>query len=189
MQSMASISQFPTEPSRSSTRETYGRRLRRLIPLVAGAALLVVGKIALSGHLLINFTPSIPQGFYWISTGVRPERGDLVTFPIPESVRAVVYDRHYVPRSIRLLAKPVAAIGGDEVCLREHQLLINGHVVGSALDVDQNGNPMPQYAGCGRLHDGELFVSTRHDNSFDSRYFGPIEISVVRGTLTALITF
>jgi type IV secretory pathway protease TraF len=94
-----------------------------------------------------------------------------------------------MPRSIRLLAKPVTAVGGDHVCVRDHQLVVNGHVAGRVLDVDRDGKPMPQYSGCGVLLPGELFVSTQHDNSFDSRYFGPIEISVVRGTLTALITF
>lgn len=160
-----------------------------LIPLVAGVAVLCAGKLPLSGHLLINFTPSIPRGVYWISAGVRPQRGALVTFPIPDSVREFVYDREYVPRTIRLLAKPVAAIGGDHVCVRDHQLVVNGHVVGNVLSVDHDGKPMPQYTGCGLLRPGELFVATPHDNSFDSRYFGPLELSVVRGTLSALITF
>lgn len=169
--------------------QTLGRRWRRLIPLVAGALLLCAGKLALAGHLLLNFTPSIPRGVYWISPGVRPQRGDLVTFPIPESVRDLLYDRQYVPRSIRLLAKPVTAISGDRVCVRDHQLLVNGHVAGNVLDLDRDGKPMPQYSGCGVLHAGELFVSTPHDNSFDSRYFGPIELPVVLGTLSALLTF
>jgi len=166
-----------------------GRRWRRLIPLVAGAALLGVGKVALSGHFLINFTPSIPRGIYWISPGVRPQRGDLVTFPIPESVRELVYERQYVPRTIRLLAKPVIAIGGDHVCVRDHELVVNGHSAGKVLGVDRDGKPMPEYSGCGVLDPGDVFVSTQHDNSFDSRYFGPLELSVVRGTLSALLTF
>jgi hypothetical protein len=41
---------------------------------------------------------------------VRPRRGDLVTFPSPESVRDLVYERQCVPRSIRLLAKQVPGI-------------------------------------------------------------------------------
>jgi conjugative transfer signal peptidase TraF len=171
------------------TKNTLVRGWRRLIPLLAGAALLGAGKLALSGHLLINFTPSIPRGVYWISPGVRPQRGDLVAFPLPESVRELLYERQYVPRSIRLLAKPVAALGGDHVCVRDHELVVNGHVAGKVLTVDRDGKPMPQYSGCGVLPPSELFVSTEHDNSFDSRYFGAIELPVVRGTLSALLTF
>jgi type IV secretory pathway protease TraF len=48
---------------------------------------------------------------------------------------------------------------------------------------------MPRYAGCGVLPLDELFVATEHDTSFDSQYFGPINLSVVRGTLSALLTF
>src|SRR4051812_16095691 len=134
--------QFSRESSRGTgtsstvfwTEKLLGRTWQCLIVLVAGAALLGVGKLTLSGHLLINFTPSIPRGLYWISPGMRPQRGDLVIFPIPESVRELVYERRYVPRSIRLLAKPVAAVGGDRVCVRDHQLVVNGHVAGNVLE-------------------------------------------------------
>jgi conjugative transfer signal peptidase TraF len=166
-----------------------GRWWRKLIPLVVCAVLLGAGKLALSGHLLINFTSSIPRGLYWISPGERPQRGDLVTFPIPASVRDLVYERKYVPRSIRLLAKPVVAIGGDHVCVRAHQLVVNGHVAGNVQTLDRDGKRMPQYSGCGVLHPGEIFVATEHDHSFDSRYFGAVELAAVRGTLSALLTF
>jgi conjugative transfer signal peptidase TraF len=166
------------------------RAVRRVfIPFVIGGGLLVTGRRALEGHLLINFTPSIPRGVYWISAGRRPQRGDLVAFPIPEAIRALVHERGYVPHSVRLFAKPVVALGGDYVCVRDHQLVVNEHVVGEVLAVDRHGKPMPQYAGCGVLASNELFVSTHHDNSFDSRYFGPLELPVLRGTLSALVTF
>jgi conjugative transfer signal peptidase TraF len=164
-------------------------RWRRLVPLVGGIAVLVAGKLALSGHLLLNVTPSIPLGVYWISPGVQPRRGDLVTFPIPASVRDLVYEREYAPRTIRLFAKPVVAIAGDHVCVSNHVLVVNGHVISNILDVDREGNPMPRYLGCGVLREGEIFLATQHDHSFDSRYFGPVESSVVRGTLSALLTF
>jgi conjugative transfer signal peptidase TraF len=157
--------------------------------LIAGALVLLAGQRALSGRLLINYTPSIPQGIYWVSPGAAPERGDLVAFPIPENVRELLYERGYIPRSIQLLAKPVAAVGGDRVCISEHRLLVNGEVAGTVLDVDRRGRAMPRYAGCGVLPSGALFVTTGHDNSFDSRNFGPIDTSVVRGTLTIILEF
>jgi type IV secretory pathway protease TraF len=48
---------------------------------------------------------------------------------------------------------------------------------------------MPEYLGCGVLRPEEVFVATHHDNSFDSRYFGPIQLPSVRGTLLPLLTF
>jgi conjugative transfer signal peptidase TraF len=149
----------------------------------------MAAKLALSGHLLVNFTPSIPRGLYWIHIGETPRRGALVAVPIPESVRDLVYDRHYVPRSIQLLAKPVAAVGDDQVCLRDHQLFVNGALAGNVLDVDREGHPLPQHPLCARLPESSLFLATRHDDSFDSRYFGPVPVDAVRGTLTPLWTF
>lgn len=169
--------------------EGTGRWWRRLIPLLGVAAFLVAGWSVLSGRLIVNFTASIPRGVYWISPDVRPQRGDLVVFPIPASVRDLLYERRYVPKSIGLLAKPVTAIEGDHVCVRDQQLLVNGHVAGRVLGVDRDGKPMPRYGGCSGLSTGEIFVSTQYDNSFDSRHFGPIPLSVVRGTISAIIVF
>jgi conjugative transfer signal peptidase TraF len=165
----------------------------RLLRLLGGVALLAMAiaaaRAGLSGHLLINFTPSIPRGVYWINTGHRPSAGDLVAFPVPEHVRELVYQREYVPRHIGLLSKPVVAIGGDRVCAHPHTFEVNGQVAGNTLQVDRAGNPMPRYAGCGVLTATQIFVATTHDQSFDSRYFGPIELSAVRGTLSPLLTF
>lgn len=168
----------------------FGRlEWRRLLPLVTVAAVLVTAKVALTGHLLINYTPSIPRGIYWISLGERPQRGSLIAFPIPESARELVYSRQYVPRSIRLFAKPVAAVGGDHVCIRDQRLVVNGRFVSHVLGVDRQGRPMPMCEACGILRPGEVFVATEHDNSFDSRNFGPVAVEEIRGTLTALWTF
>jgi conjugative transfer signal peptidase TraF len=176
-------------PSLASIKKTFALRWPRLIPLFLGAALLVAAKVALTGHLLINYTPSIPRGIYWISPGVQPQRGDLVAVPTPESVRALVYERGYVPRSIELLAKPVVAVGGDDVCVREHELIVNGQMAGTVLDVDRAGQPMPRYLGCDVLAPTQVFLATSNDHSFDSRYFGPVEIKTIRGTLAPLLTF
>ena len=153
------------------------------------AAALGASKLCLSGHLLINFTASIPRGVYWISTSQRPRRGDLVTFPIPESVRELVHVRRYVPASIQLLSKPVAAVSGDRVCVRDNRLFVNDEFAGNVLDVDPEGRSVPKDITCAMLRPGQLYVAAHHDNSFDSRCFGPIPVDGVRGTLTPLITF
>lgn len=157
------------------------------VALLVSLAALGLCHTFLRGRLLLNITPSIPRGVYWIS-GVSPQRGDLVTFPIPDSVRALVYERQYVPREIELLSKPVVAIGGDEVCIRDHRLIVNGDFVANVLDLDRKGRPMPRYSGCATLGGDDLFVATHHDRSFDSRNFGPIPRAALRGTLTPLLT-
>lgn len=97
-----------------------------------------------------------------------------MTFPIPESVRELLYSRHYVPRTIELMAKPIAAVGGDQVCSRDGLLRINGTLAGKVLDTDAQGRPVPQHPVCHTLPMDEVFLATSHDDSFDSRYFGAI---------------
>lgn len=160
--------------------------LRFLVPVAAGLVLL---KVTVGGRLLINFTPSIPRGVYWISRGTEPHRGDLVTFPIPADVQDLIYQRHYVSPAIRLLAKPVVGVGGDHICMRDHQLFLGEQRIARVLERDQQGLPLEPRSICRALGNDELFVATRHDNSFDSRYFGSIPKAVVLGTLTPLATF
>lgn len=157
--------------------------------LGAVIALAASAKEALTGHLLINFTPSVPRGVYWISPPGTPARGNLVAIRIPENVQQLVLDRRFLPPSIKLLAKPVAAVAGDEVCVRGEDLFINGAFAGHIVATDRLGLPMPVERICRRLFEGELYVSTGHDRSFDSRNFGPIRVESVRGTLTAVVTF
>jgi conjugative transfer signal peptidase TraF len=171
-----------------STPKTISQRIRRLLPLGVIIAVITAGKVALTGHLLINYTASIPRGVYWISPGQMPQRGELVAFPIPESVREVVHGRRYLPASVELLAKPLAAVGGDHVCIRNHRLVINGSFVAQVRDNDQQGRPVPHSAICETLNPDQVFVATRHENSFDSRNFGPVSVHSLRGTLTPLLT-
>lgn len=156
-----------------------------------GKAVAAVGiaKVALTGHLLVNITASIPRGIYWISPNEVPRQGQLVALPIPEEARELLYERQYLPRSVRLLAKPVAAVGGEHVCVRNRSLFVNGERVGDVLGTDREGRAMPHHAMCETLAPDQLFLAARHGNSFDSRNFGPITVQQIRGTLTPLLTF
>lgn len=169
--------------------KNISRRARKLLPLGAVIAAFAALKVALTGHLLINVTPSIPRGVYWISPGEVPTRGQLVALPIPSRVRDLIYERQYLPRSIELLAKPVAAVGGDHVCIRERRLFINGSDVAAVLGSDRQGRIIPVAPICGALPASHVFVATEHENSFDSRNFGPVGVACLRGTLTPLLTF
>lgn len=152
-------------------------------------ALGVLVKVTLSGRFIWNGTRSVPTGVYWLARSERLERGQLVALPIPESVEALVRERGYVLRSVRLLTKPIAALEGDHVCVQNSQLVVNGQPLATVLQADRSGRSMPQHSICRRLGAGELFLATNHADSFDSRNFGPVTVGFLRGTLTPLITF
>jgi type IV secretory pathway protease TraF len=76
----------------------------------------------------------------------------------------------------------VAAGPGDEVCTVTGRLRIDGRDRAPIAVRDSFGLTLPRWSGCRRLGPDELFVfSDRVPNSFDSRYFGPVNRSTVVG--------
>ena len=165
------------------------RELRRLYALAFGAtALLSVGLGLVANHLIVNCTRSLPLGLYWISRGTGPGRGDLVAVPVPASVRTLVRERRYLPEGA-LLLKRVVAWPGDRVCTEGGVFSINDAPFGALESHDSAGRSLPQLTFCGMVADGELYLASRAPHSFDSRVFGPVFATDVRGTVTPVWTF
>ena len=138
-------------------------------------------------HCIWNWTPSLPLGLYWLSPGVG-KRAELVAFPVPDSVRALVAERHYLPCRA-LLIKPIVAQAGDDVCTDGGTLTVNEEPVGAIAARDSAGRPLPHPDFCGSVPEGLLYVASHHPRSFDSRTFGPIAVRDVRGTVTPIWTY
>jgi conjugative transfer signal peptidase TraF len=112
----------------------------------------------------------------------RPPRpGALAVIRLPEPVRTLAETRGYL-RAGRLLIKPVAAVAGDLVCRHGALITINGQAVAQAKLADTAGRPLPAWSGCIRLADTQVFVLAADPDSFDSRYFGPVDRANVLGT-------
>ena len=149
---------------------------------LAGAvtALTLLGAFAARPVFLLNTTPSEPLGLY-IETPDTASAGRLVAFSAPAAAfpyadRRLGYLRHTT------LLKAVAAGPGDAVCTTAGRLRINDHDRAPIALRDRHGATLPRWTGCRRLGANELFVfSDRVPNSFDSRYFGPIDRSSVVG--------
>jgi conjugative transfer signal peptidase TraF len=139
-------------------------------------------------HLLWNWTPSLPLGLYWVSSRPEADVGALVAFPVPGSVRALVRERRYLPPGA-VLVKPLVAIADDDVCTDGGTLTVNGAPLGAIATADTRGRPLPHDTRCGPLPDGVVFVASHFPTSFDSRTFGPVPISQIRGTVTPLWTY
>jgi len=143
-------------------------------------ALAVMGVFATRPALLLNTTPSEPPGLYVEASG-QVSAGRLVAFKAPAAAfpyadRRLGYLRHTT------LLKAVAAGPGDVVCAAAGRLRINGQDRAQIAARDSYGVTLPRWTGCRPLGANELFVfSDRVPNSFDSRYFGPIERSAVIG--------
>jgi type IV secretory pathway protease TraF len=84
------------------------------------------------------------------------------------------------------LVKPIVAMGGDSVCTESGALVIKGETFGRVLTEDSAQRPLPWAKVCGPVSEGQVFVASHHEKSFDSRTFGPVPLGALRGTVTPL---
>jgi conjugative transfer signal peptidase TraF len=165
---------------------------RRFFPLI-GAGILIAS-LALGGRLfpsvwfVYNYTDSLPKGFYRIERKTLYHRGDLLVFKVPEEVRRMVKDRHWL-RDNGFLVKPLIGLRGDFVCTRFGRFKVAGHDFGGIEKSDKEGRNLPEYDACGVIQSGFLVGIEGMANSFDSRYYGPIQECSVLGIAVPLWLF
>lgn len=174
-------------------RERRADRLRRR-PMLAwvGFGLAMLGLSATRDRhagptpwLAWNASGSAPIGLWRIHPGMGVAVGDMAMVRTPDGVRQFAAGRHYVPAGVPLL-KRVAAADGAHICAVGRDILIDGHRVAVRRAVDQERRPLPWWTGCRRLSRGQLFLLNRAPDSFDSRYFGPVEREAVIGRAVSL---
>lgn len=155
--------------------------LGTVIPVLA---LTVVSVAPTPVSLIYNGSASAPIGFYWINQ--QPiSRDEYVLAQVPIRVRNLVENRHYLPPSIPLI-KRVAGMESDTICRRDLEVTIDEVTVALARKRDRFGRPLPVWQGCVTLKPNEFFLLQGHPESFDSRYFGPVDRSLVIGKATKL---
>ena len=131
--------------------------------------------------IVFNASDSAPRGWYWIAQNAAIHTGDYVLAELPPATAALADERHYLPRTIPLL-KHVAALAGQRVCIRDRVVSIDGQPLARALMLDSKQRVLPVWNHCRALDSDELFLlNAQREASFDSRYFGPIRRSAVRG--------
>lgn len=135
---------------------------------------------------LINESPSLPRGLYLREIGAPPGGGATVALAQPPAARAYLGPLGMPPDV--LLIKRVAAVEGDLVCREAGGVRAPGRNVG-VLDRDRRGEALPQWRGCRRLGAGELFVLGDTPGSFDSRYFGPVDVDDLDGVFREIVTW
>lgn len=166
-------------------------------PIIAGLLLAGIGLTA-PNFLLYNPTNSMPVGMWFIHPVMnRLSHGDVVSLCLPDNVGELAEDRGYIGSGDCIgnrlaLLKPVAAIGGDTVEVSIEGISVNGQLItySAAMTADAAGRPLnPVPAGRYSVELGTVWLVSSHDpRSFDSRYFGPVSLSSVRGIAYPLWT-
>jgi type IV secretory pathway protease TraF len=110
-----------------------------------------------------------------------PPPGALAVIRLPGPFLTLAHVRGYLPAGA-LLIKWVAGNTGDVVCRHGLIVTINGRTVAYARTADAVGRKLPRWSGCRRLKAAQVFVLSAEPDSFDSRYFGPVDRRNILGT-------
>jgi len=166
-----------------------------------GAGLIAIGvgisAFAVCGliGLRINSSPSLPIGLYLTTRG---DRANLVEFCPAEPFAGLAIERGYRDAGVcrdgaAPLLKPVVAKSGDLVNYSARGISVNGNLLPNTapVPVDTRGRTLTHWPfGKYVVQPGTVWVaSSFHPRSFDSRYFGPVQLSAIRGHVRALLTW
>jgi conjugative transfer signal peptidase TraF len=167
------------------------KKIKRYFPLVAGILFLLLLQLFSllfpRKLILYNYTDSLPHGFYLLHQGAA-EKGDLVAFRPPEQAARLIRERKYL-RDEAYLIKYIVAEKGDSVCTEKGRLSINGVDYGGIDAFDKKGRPLPHYRFRGKQGDGYIVAIKGLNDSFDSRYYGPVKKEDIIGVASAFWNF
>ena len=160
-----------------------------IIGMAVGLAMIGLTSSAKSEpRFVYNPSESAPRGWYMVHPASDLRIGDYVIVKLPQDIAIYAAKRRYLPLGVPVL-KQIVATQGHQVCVADGRVLIDGLAVGGTRSVDGQQRPLLAWSHCRKLLAGELFLlNVESAASFDSRYFGPVDISFVRRRATALRT-
>ena len=146
----------------------------------------------------INLTASMPLGIWKKSTAIQVGSYVAACMPPDTPAAQVAMQRGYLPQGqcpggFAPLLKEVAALPGGTVLLTDEAVSSNGIPLSNSRTqrTDSLGRPLPSFPrGSYHVLPGQYWLfATSHPNSFDSRYFGPVEESSIVASLVPVLTF
>lgn len=140
----------------------------------------------------VNVTSSYPLGIWRLEAKRSITQGSLVLLCPPDTplfqaakgfgaLRAGGCPGGYAPLLKRLAAGP-----GDFVEVEEEGVSVNGGLIPNSrpLQHDSQGQTLPRIEERGWVSEGEAWLlSDFNPRSFDSRYFGPVSMAQIQGTM------
>jgi conjugative transfer signal peptidase TraF len=165
---------------------------------VGSAAALAVGFACYAAGVRVNTTRSIPVGLY-LTSSAPVSKGAYVMFcPPPSGVFDEARQRGYIgsglcPGGYGYLMKKVLAAKADAVTVADDGVRVNGELLplSAPLKADKAGRPLVRYqANSFELGNSEvLLMSDVSRTSFDSRYFGPIDVAHIKSVIVPVFVW
>lgn len=190
------VNALSTRQSRHGAIAVTGRAWLARALVWLGVISLALSIAGWAGRYRLNLSGSLPIGVYRVDDPSLM-RGALVLACLPPAVAHMARERGYVhrgncPGGVAPIGKFVLAITGDTVDVSDRGLAVNGRlVIGTKLlRYDSHDRPLPR-ARSGRyvVRDATLWLaSNQSPRSFDSRYFGAVDVTAIVGQLTPAIT-
>src|SRR5258706_5407984 len=149
--------------------------------------------ICLSGLLRWNASPSMPRGLYLL-VPFPPLPGEMVMACPPPKMACLGVERHYTARGgpcacrSAVLLKYVVAAPRDRITVGPTSVRVNGvPLPGSAQrDRESSGRPAAGVKAGFLLAPHHFWLAGLDARSWDSRYFGPVPKSAIRGVVRPL---
>lgn len=156
---------------------------------------IVVGALLLAGasasDVQVNFTNSAPHGF-WEDKHKAPERGDYVVFCLPMDAEMFKKARSrgnlpvgHCQSGFAPIAKPVVGFAGDVIEVGPTGVSVNGALLPASRPNSEAVYDAWPY-GTYTLEEGQMWVMGAHPQSFDSRYYGPVDDYNVESVIAPL---
>jgi conjugative transfer signal peptidase TraF len=191
----------PPHVSRRNPSGTCERNLRRIANAALSTLIALTTSVGLASlvNLRITLTDSSARaGVYRLVAGAPVRRGTLVAACLPHIIAEEGLTRGYLrrgdcPAGAEPVAKLIGALPGDAVTVEKGGVAVNGvnfrHSQVAARD--SAGRPLAHVPfGPRTVSSGEVWLFGFNDaRSWDSRYFGPVPIASIRGSLKPILTW
>lgn len=153
------------------------RSLKKLLASII-CLLVLIGALYISG-IRINTSSSLPLGIW------RVQKIDIAKLRIGDSV---AINRAAVPKASTHLMKDVGALPGDVMTREGDAVCRNGKPLplSTIRDATLGGGKIDCIEYPVTIPEGYIWLSSRHERGYDSRYFGAVPVQAVIGKAVLL---
>ena len=128
-------------------------------------------------NYVINVTTSLPLGIYRLEKVKDLKQGDIVLFDIDEKDKQMMLEREYIPAKNTKLLKTIGALENNKISITDNILYVDGENYGRILDKDLEDRKLPDIEI--KVDKGNFLALTKKNLSYDSRYFGQINLNKI----------
>lgn len=141
------------------------RKLRIRIGIILGITAVVA---FVQPHVIVPLMQSVKYHAFLLSNG-EPAKGDYVNVQVRN--RVIDLDKAVT------ITKRVACTAGEKLEYRAEEHFCDGHPLGRVLARTSTGIPLQAFQWNGPVPANMVFLSGDHPRSFDSRYFGFVQVA------------